>query len=91
LNLTNTYDEQLADLHQSAGSTTINVMRQRINHLSTIEHITHNDTPEFDEWANTRLNRWIVDWALRKGYTATAEKITSDKHLEVGAAIHVVG
>jgi len=56
-------------------------MRQRLEHLAVIEASASNSGSDF--WADTRLDRWLVDWALRHGKERTARKIAREKSLEV--------
>ncbi|KAF6764311.1 macrophage erythroblast attacher isoform 1 [Ephemerocybe angulata] len=53
-----------------------------LNHLALIDT---NDAPnpnEFTRWADTRLDRWIVDWCLRTAKERTAKQIAKEKHIE---------
>ncbi|KAI0947987.1 hypothetical protein AcW1_009608 [Taiwanofungus camphoratus] len=74
---------KLSDLHSSAGSPTLNVMRERLQHLTAIEDMQSATGPEFARWADTRLDRWLVDWALRNGKEKTARMIAEDRSIEV--------
>lgn len=38
---------------------------------------------ELDEWYDTRLDRWVADWALRAGYDETAHRFAHEKEIEV--------
>ena len=58
-------------------------MRERFNHIAELERYPSQDTPEFGRWADTRVDRWIVDWALRSGKYQTAKKIAKDRQIEV--------
>jgi macrophage erythroblast attacher len=51
--------------------------------LATVENIPTASDPEFGRWADTRLDRWLVDWALRNGKEKTARMIAKEKHIEV--------
>ncbi|KAF9445807.1 hypothetical protein P691DRAFT_805203 [Macrolepiota fuliginosa MF-IS2] len=73
---------KLSDLNESAGKPTLDVMRERLNHLATIESIQSTTEPEFSRWADTRLDRWLVDWTLRTGKERTAKRIARDKDIE---------
>lgn len=57
-------------------------MRERLQHLGAVENMTSNG-PEFTRWADTRLDRWLVDWSLRNGKERTARKIAKEKNIEV--------
>jgi macrophage erythroblast attacher len=58
-------------------------MRERLQHLATIENIPNASDPEFGRWADTRLDRWLVDWALRSGKEKTAKSIAKEKAIGV--------
>lgn len=36
----------------------------------------------FEHWADTRLDRWLVDYALRTGKPRTAASLAADRHIE---------
>jgi macrophage erythroblast attacher len=58
-------------------------MRERLNHLATVEALQNGAVPEFTRWADVRLDRWLVDWTLRNGMENTARKIAKEKDIEV--------
>ena len=58
-------------------------MRDRFKHLLDLENFQSRDDPEYTKWANIRLDRWLVDWALRSGNENTARKIAEEKNIEV--------
>lgn len=58
-------------------------MRERLQHLSTMESLTSATSPEWARWADTRLDRWLVDWCLRNGKDSTAKLIAEQKGIEV--------
>ncbi|KAG8854453.1 GID complex subunit containing RING finger motif [Tulasnella sp. 330] len=62
-------------------------MRRRLNHLAAFEALTSTDQPQFSDWADTRLDRWLVDWSLRNGKERTAKCIAHAKGIEVGLTI----
>ena len=74
---------QLSDMQESAGTPTLNVMRERLQHLATVEEAVSSTSPEFRRWADIRLDRWLVDWCLRNGKEKTARMIASQKGIEV--------
>ncbi|KAG6820271.1 hypothetical protein H0H93_003101 [Arthromyces matolae] len=73
---------KLHDLHETAGKPTQDVLRDRIHHLTLIENIAVMGNPEYNRWADTRLDRWLVDWCLRLGMEKTARKIATEKNIE---------
>ncbi len=58
-------------------------MRERVHHLATVEAIENTSQPEFSRWADTRLDRWLVDWCLRSGKEGSAQTIAKEKGIEV--------
>ncbi|KAG5643634.1 hypothetical protein DXG03_000560 [Asterophora parasitica] len=73
---------KLSDLQDTAGKPTQDVMRERLSHLSTVETISTASGPEYNRWADTRLDRWLVDWCLRSGMEMTARKVAKEKNIE---------
>lgn len=55
--------------------------------MAAVENIPMANDPEFGRWADTRLDRWLVDWALRNGKDKTAKMIAKEKHIEARAKI----
>lgn len=58
-------------------------MRERLHHLATVENIQSTTSSEFSRWADTRLDRWLVDWCLRYGKERSARMIAKEKGIEV--------
>ena len=60
-------------------------MRERLEHLAAVEAMSLSgpNSAEFNRWADTRLDRWLVDWALRNGKEKTAMKLADDKGIKV--------
>ena len=59
-------------------------MRERLEHLAAVEAMSLSpNSAEFNRWADTRLDRWLVDWALRNGKEKTAMKLAEDKGIKV--------
>ncbi|KAI0332824.1 hypothetical protein GY45DRAFT_1320396 [Cubamyces sp. BRFM 1775] len=73
---------KLSDMQESAGKPTLNVMRERLQHLGAVEALESTNTPEFTRWADIRLDRWLVDWSLRNGKEKTARKIAAEQGIE---------
>ena len=80
--MANTTVCQLSELHENATVPTQAVMRERINYLDALERFQTRDDSEFGRWADTRLDRWLVDWTLRNGYERTARVITGEKGID---------
>ncbi|KAK7462882.1 GID complex subunit containing RING finger motif [Stygiomarasmius scandens] len=78
-----TLKRKLSDLHENAGKPTQDVMRERLQHLGLLENVQDTNSPEFARWADTRLDRWLVDWCLRNGKENTARQIAREKDIEI--------
>lgn len=73
---------KLGDLQKNAGTPTLAVMRERLELLASVESMQSVTSPEFDRWADTRLDRWLTDWALRSGKERTARKLAQARGVE---------
>ncbi|KZT04505.1 uncharacterized protein LAESUDRAFT_727983 [Laetiporus sulphureus 93-53] len=73
---------KLSDLQSSAGTPTLGVMRERLQHLASVEGMQSTHDPAFDRWADTRLDRWLVDWSLRHGKEKTARMMAQERGIE---------
>ncbi|KAL0959940.1 hypothetical protein HGRIS_011603 [Hohenbuehelia grisea] len=73
---------KLADIHETGGRPTQNIVRERLNHISTMEAMPSASSDEFSRWADTRLDRWLVDWALRSKKEKTARQIAKGRNIE---------
>lgn len=60
-------------------------MRDRDQHLADLEALEAHDRDEqaYIDWTNARLDRWLVDWMLRKGMEKTAKVLASENRIEV--------
>jgi len=47
-----------------------------------LEDIAGSDSSSFSQWTDTRLDRWLVDWALRTGKPETARSLAKAKGIE---------
>lgn len=74
--------KKLSDLQETAAKPTLDVMRERLHHLALIDGAEPPGPAEFSRWADTRLDRWIVDWCLRTGKEQTAKEIAKEKRIE---------
>ncbi|KAF7794786.1 hypothetical protein EIP86_005928 [Pleurotus ostreatoroseus] len=77
-----TLKRKLTDLHTASGNPTLAVLRERLQHLSVLESMQSASSPEFSRWADTRLDRWLVDWALRNRKELTARQIAQQRGIE---------
>lgn len=77
------YSVQLSDLQENNGRPTLDVTHERLQHLALIEALPTTNSPDFSRWADTRLDRWLVDWTLRTGREKTARKLALERGIEV--------
>lgn len=77
------YSVQLSDLQENNGRPTLDVTHERLHHLALIETLPTTNCPDFSRWADTRLDRWLVDWTLRAGREKTARKLAQERSIEV--------
>jgi hypothetical protein len=54
----------------------------RIEHLDELYGIHTLVDVKYEEWSRTRLDRLLVDYLLRKGYTMSARELASEKGIE---------
>jgi macrophage erythroblast attacher len=78
---------QLTDIHTNSTVPTQVALRQRIQHIAALETMTGTDDPNLDPWSNTRLNRWLVDWALRNDREETAKQLAEASGIGVSAVV----
>jgi hypothetical protein len=58
------------------------MLRKRAKLLEQVES-EMTSPAELGEWYDTRLDRWVADWALRAGYEETAHHFAHEKGIEV--------
>ncbi|KAG2117297.1 CTLH/CRA C-terminal to lish motif domain-containing protein [Suillus discolor] len=73
---------KLSELQDTAGKPTLDVTRERLQHLMAVETLQTTGSLDFSRWADTRLDRWLVDWALRTGRENTARTLAQDRNIE---------
>lgn len=73
---------KLSDLHDTSGKPTQDVMRERLKYLGQVETMQSADGHEFAQWSDVRLDRWLVDWSLRRGREKSARKIAQEKEIQ---------
>ena len=56
--------------------------RKRIQHLQDLYEIPGLTDVKYDEWSRIRLNRLLVDYLLRSGYSETARALAKEKCIE---------
>ena len=55
---------------------------KRIEHLNELYTIPSLTDVKYDEWSRVRLNRLLVDYLLRMGYTESAKALAMEKGIE---------
>jgi macrophage erythroblast attacher len=59
-------------------------MRDRVGHLKEFETLDGpSNSSQYSNWADTRLDRWLVDWSLRNNKQKTARLLAQEKGIEV--------
>lgn len=56
--------------------------RARIQHLQSLHEITSLADVKYEQWAHVRLDRLLVDYLLRQGYTSSARALAAEKHID---------
>jgi len=64
---------------QSTQQTYVDSSKSRINYLNQLKNLASYDSRAYTSWASTRLNRQLVDYLLRRGYSETAELLALDE------------
>ncbi|KAK4506719.1 hypothetical protein PRZ48_000452 [Zasmidium cellare] len=55
--------------------------RLRIEHLQQLHEIPSLADVKYDTWSHTRLDRLLVDYLLRQGYTQSARELAAEKNI----------
>ncbi|KAF2169874.1 hypothetical protein M409DRAFT_64856 [Zasmidium cellare ATCC 36951] len=55
--------------------------RLRIEHLQQLHEIPSLADVKYDTWSHTRLDRLLVDYLLRQGYTESARELAVEKNI----------
>ena len=56
--------------------------RARLQHLQDMHEIPSIADVKYDKWSKIRLDRMLVDYLLRMGYTDSARQLASEKNVE---------
>ena len=56
--------------------------RKRIQHLEELHSIPSLEDVKYEQWSRTRLDRLLVDYMLRSGYSGSAKQLASEKGIE---------
>ena len=55
--------------------------RARVQHLQELHEIPNLADVKYDKWAHARLDRLLVDYLLRQGYTQSARELAAEKEV----------
>lgn len=66
----------------TAQNTLITSSRARIAHLQQLDSLASFDSRAYSAWSHLRLQRHLVDYLLRRGYTDSAQTLAMEEHLE---------
>ena len=55
--------------------------RKRIQHLQDLYEIPSLADVKYDDWSRVRLDRLLVDYLLRKGYTESAKELAKEREI----------
>lgn len=75
-----TFKRKIEKLH-SEEETLQEHTAKRIRHLQELYEIPSLVDVKYDQWARTRLDRLMVDYLLRSGYSKTAASLAETKHI----------
>lgn len=56
--------------------------KARLDHLTALTQTTTTSDDAYLRWSQIRLDRILVDYMLRQGYTKTAKRLAADSHIE---------
>lgn len=56
--------------------------KARIQHVQELHEIPTLADVKYDNWSQTRLDRLLVDYLLRQGYTQSARELAKEKDVE---------
>lgn len=56
--------------------------RKRLQHLQDLYHIPSLADVKYDEWSRIRLNRLLVEYLVRNGYSDSAKLLAKEKGIE---------
>lgn len=56
--------------------------KSRIQHLQQLHEIASLADVKYDNWSHTRLDRLLVDYLLRQGYTESAKELAQEQDID---------
>ncbi|KAK5170439.1 GID complex subunit containing RING finger motif [Saxophila tyrrhenica] len=63
--------------------------KSRIQHLQELHEIPSLADVKYDHWSHTRLDRLLVDYLLRQGYTESAKELAREKDIDYLVDVNV--
>src|SRR5438046_630590 len=57
--------------------------KQRLSHLNELTHIPSANSEAYTQWSRVRLDRILVDYMLREGFSETAIHLAKAESIEV--------
>jgi macrophage erythroblast attacher len=75
------FKRKLQTLHDEEQAIQIQ-SRKRIQHLQDLYEIPSLADVKYDDWSRVRLDRLLVDYLLRAGYSKSGEKLAKEKGIE---------
>lgn len=61
----------------------VNRTKKRLEHLQDLSEIQEMGSDAYQKWSKVRLDRMLVDYMLRNGFPATAERLSKDADVQV--------
>lgn len=81
LNKAQTLKRKLETLHAEERALQ-NQQKSRLKHLQELQEIPSLVDVKFDRWSKTRLDRMLVDYMLRLGYTDSAMMLAQERQIQ---------
>ncbi|PSK35069.1 hypothetical protein B9Z65_1652 [Elsinoe australis] len=81
LNKAQTLKRKLETLHAEERALQ-NQQKSRLKHLQELQEIPSLVDVKFDRWSKTRLDRMLVDYMLRLGYTDSAKMLAQERQIQ---------
>ncbi|CAJ0760398.1 10775_t:CDS:10 [Entrophospora sp. SA101] len=77
----NTLKRKLND-SKAEGAIYLSRSKQRLAHLNELTRITNPGSEDYTRWSRVRLDRILVDYMLREGFSKTAGQLAKDESIE---------
>ncbi|KAG8532083.1 uncharacterized protein KY384_003720 [Bacidia gigantensis] len=86
----NTLKRKIETLHEEETGLHV-ASRRRLEHLSDLYKLDSLSDVKYDEWSHVRLNRLLVEYLVRQGYSDTARSLAREKGIEDLVDLDVFG